>query len=168
MKKKTRNLIKEQAEGSGPDEVNAISQLIQIQQARKEKEPVYTVLDERGTARRREFTIEVTAGNGLSAKGTGSNKKVAKKIAAEKMLQLMGVLKLNTSTSPVKESAGSSRQARASSHDTEKTKKVSFADPKEVGKKATNLGPNNTAGGSGGRQIVPGLLLMAPSDCKFT
>ena len=77
MKKKTRNLIKEQSEG--PDEVNAISQLIQIQQARKEKEPVYTVLDERGTARRREFTIEVTAGSGLSAKGTGSNKKVAKK-----------------------------------------------------------------------------------------
>lgn len=64
------------------DEINPISQLIQIQQARKEKEPVYTVVDERGTARRREFVIEVSAG-GLTASGTGPNKKLAKKIAAE-------------------------------------------------------------------------------------
>lgn len=83
VKKKTRNLIKEKLETSGSaDEMNPISQLIQIQQARKEKEPVYTVVDERGTARRREFIIEVSAG-GLMASGTGPNKKLAKKIAAE-------------------------------------------------------------------------------------
>lgn len=83
VKKKSRNLIKEKLEASSSaDEINPISQLIQIQQARKEKEPVYTVVDERGTARRREFVIEVSAG-GLTASGTGPNKKLAKKIAAE-------------------------------------------------------------------------------------
>lgn len=83
VKKKSRNLIKEKAEaGSTVDELNPISQLIQIQQARKEKEPIYSVVDERGTARRREFVIEVSAG-GLKASGTGPNKKIAKKIAAE-------------------------------------------------------------------------------------
>lgn len=83
VKKKSRNLIKEKLEASSTvDEINPISQLIQIQQARKEKEPVYTVVDERGTARRREFVIEVSAG-GLMASGTGPNKKLAKKIAAE-------------------------------------------------------------------------------------
>lgn len=76
-------MIKEKLESSGSaDEINPISQLIQIQQARKEKEPAYTVIDERGTARRREFVIEVSAG-GLTASGTGPNKKLAKKIAAE-------------------------------------------------------------------------------------
>lgn len=83
VKKKSRNLIKEKLEASSSaDEINPISQLIQIQQARKEKEPVYTVIDERGTARRREFVIEVSAG-GLTASGTGPNKKLAKKYAAE-------------------------------------------------------------------------------------
>lgn len=82
IKKKSRNLIKEKLEASSSDEINPISQLIQIQQARKEKEPVYTVVDERGTARRREFVIDVSAG-GLTASGTGPNKKLAKKIAAE-------------------------------------------------------------------------------------
>lgn len=86
VKKKSRNLIKEKLEASSSaDEINPISQLIQIQQARKEKEPVYTVVDERGTARRREFIIEVSAG-GLIASGTGPNKKLAKKIAAESNL----------------------------------------------------------------------------------
>lgn len=82
IKKKSRNLIKEKLETPNGDEINPISQLIQIQQSRKEKEPVYTVIDERGTARRREFVIEVSAG-GVTASGTGPNKKQAKRIAAE-------------------------------------------------------------------------------------
>merc|ERR1719347_1687080 len=57
-KKKSRNLIKvEQKEGRGGGElgqsINPISRLIQIQQARKEKEPVYTLVAERGMPRRR-------------------------------------------------------------------------------------------------------------------
>ena len=63
-KKKSRNLIKvEQKEGNGGGElgqsINPISRLIQIQQARKEKEPVYTLIAERGMPRRREFVMQV-------------------------------------------------------------------------------------------------------------
>jgi double-stranded RNA-binding protein Staufen len=39
--------------------INPISRLIQIQQAKKEKEPVYSLIGERGMPRRREFFIEV-------------------------------------------------------------------------------------------------------------
>lgn len=39
--------------------INPISRLIQIQQAKKEKEPVYTLLAERGVPRRREFIMQV-------------------------------------------------------------------------------------------------------------
>lgn len=41
------------------DEINPISRLMQIQQAKKEKEPIYTVMEERGQTRRREFFMEV-------------------------------------------------------------------------------------------------------------
>ena len=73
-KKKSRNLIKaEPKEGipgavglsgsvSGLDTcqtINPISRLIQIQQAKKEKEPVYTLIAERGMPRRREFVMQV-------------------------------------------------------------------------------------------------------------
>ena len=39
--------------------INPISRLIQIQQAKKEKEPVYTLIAERGMPRRREFVMQV-------------------------------------------------------------------------------------------------------------
>ncbi len=62
--------------------MNPISRLIQIQQAKKEKEPVYTLIVERGLPRRREFFMKVTVGAN-SAVGSGPNKKVAKRAAAE-------------------------------------------------------------------------------------
>lgn len=40
--------------------INPISRLIQIQQAKKEKEPIYTLIEERGEPRCREFVIQVT------------------------------------------------------------------------------------------------------------
>lgn len=172
VKKKSRNLIKEKLEASSSaDEINPISQLIQIQQARKEKEPVYTVVDERGTARRREFVIEVSAG-GLTASGTGPNKKMAKKIAAESksrsiwienlllnsvlldLLILMGVTKATTSEMPVKEKVRT---------DSEKSKKVQFIEP-EVAKKPAKPSPAGTSG----RQIVPGLLLVSSASESFS
>ena len=112
-KKKSRNLIKiEQKEGGGGGElgqsINPISRLIQIQQARKEKEPVYTLIAERGMPRRREFVMQVcltrncnhkqidchlccqvTVGQ-QSTTGSGPNKKLAKRAAAEALLQLLG------------------------------------------------------------------------------
>ncbi|KAJ9592174.1 hypothetical protein L9F63_001290, partial [Diploptera punctata] len=59
-KKKTRKLIKEQkAEPEYGEDINPISRLIQIQQAKKEREPVYSLLEERGVPRRREFVMEI-------------------------------------------------------------------------------------------------------------
>ena len=46
--------------------INPISRLIQIQQAKKEKEPVYTLIAEKGMPRRREFVMQVSASSYLS------------------------------------------------------------------------------------------------------
>ncbi|XP_043336615.1 double-stranded RNA-binding protein Staufen homolog 1 isoform X7 [Cervus canadensis] len=77
---------------SGPDYgqgMNPISRLAQIQQAKKEKEPEYVLLAERGLPRRREFVMQVKVGN-HTAEGSGTNKKVAKRNAAENMLEILG------------------------------------------------------------------------------
>jgi dsRNA-specific ribonuclease len=61
-KKKSKNLIKLEQKAS-PDygqSINPISRLIQIQQAKKQKEPVYTLIAERGMPRRREFVMKVS------------------------------------------------------------------------------------------------------------
>ena len=42
------------------ESINPISRLIQIQQAKKEKEPVYSLVAERGMPRRREFVMQVS------------------------------------------------------------------------------------------------------------
>jgi double-stranded RNA-binding protein Staufen len=157
VKKKTRNLIKEKLEQStNADEINPISQLIQIQQARKEKEPTYVVVDERGTARRREFVIEVSV-SGYSANGTGPNKKLAKKIAAENLLIAMGV----NASKPVTETPIIEKKKMIDMSD--KGKKVQFNEP-DAGKKT----PAKSTSGSGGRQIVPGLLLVSNTETFST
>uniref|UniRef100_A0A3Q4BK30 Double-stranded RNA-binding protein Staufen homolog 1 n=1 Tax=Mola mola TaxID=94237 RepID=A0A3Q4BK30_MOLML len=87
IKKKTKSIIKTSPEyGQG---MNPISRLAQIQQAKKEKEPEYSMVTERGLPRRREFVMQVTV-SGQSAEGMGPSKKVAKRNAAEKMLELLG------------------------------------------------------------------------------
>lgn len=87
IKKKTKSIVRSSPEcGQG---MNPISRLAQIQQAKKEKEPEYTLLTERGLPRRREFVMQVKVGN-HSAEGTGTNKKVAKRNAAENMLEILG------------------------------------------------------------------------------
>merc|ERR1719412_1715227 len=93
-KKKSRNLIKESQveQKENPDygqSINPISRLIQIQQARKEKEPQYSLIAETGMPRRREFVMQVTVGQNSST-GSGPNKKLAKRAAAEALLQLLG------------------------------------------------------------------------------
>uniref|UniRef100_A0A673LAN9 Double-stranded RNA-binding protein Staufen homolog 2-like n=1 Tax=Sinocyclocheilus rhinocerous TaxID=307959 RepID=A0A673LAN9_9TELE len=69
--------------------MNPISRLAQIQQAKKEKEPEYMLLSERGMPRRREFIMQVKVGTEVTT-GTGPNKKVAKRNAAEAMLLQLG------------------------------------------------------------------------------
>ncbi|XP_046689483.1 double-stranded RNA-binding protein Staufen homolog 2 isoform X2 [Silurus meridionalis] len=86
-KKRPKTILKAGPEyGQG---VNPISRLAQIQQAKREKEPEYTLLSERGLPRRREFIMQVKVGDEVTS-GTGSNKKVAKRTAAEAMLLHLG------------------------------------------------------------------------------
>lgn len=119
-KKKIRNLIKVNQDKSGTeygDDINPISRLIQIQQSSKEKEPTYTVIEERGAPRHREFVIEASV-NGMSCTGTGPNKKLAKRSAAEALLERLGYGKTNGQ--PAKPSIKSDKEM----HEPEKTRKV--------------------------------------------
>ncbi|XP_063219361.1 double-stranded RNA-binding protein Staufen homolog 2 [Bacillus rossius redtenbacheri] len=155
-KKKTRNLIKvyQQEQKAEPDYgeyINPISRLIQIQQAKKEREPVYSLLEERGVPRRREFVMEVSIGQ-TSYTGTGPNKKLAKRAAAEGLLQQLGYSR--PTNQPCKPSIKT--VADASTAEGEKNRKVTFLEEE----RATEM----PLGGSSGRQLVPGLLLMSDNN----
>nr|XP_003411807.2 double-stranded RNA-binding protein Staufen homolog 1 isoform X3 [Loxodonta africana] len=89
IKKKTKSIVKLHTGPEYGQGMNPISRLAQIQQAKKEKEPEYTLLTERGLPRRREFVMQVKVGN-HTAEGAGTNKKVAKRNAAENMLEILG------------------------------------------------------------------------------
>merc|ERR1719339_933193 len=112
-----------------------------VQQARKEKEPVYSLVAERGMPRRREFVMQVTVGQ-QSATGSGPNKKLAKRAAAEALLQLLGYSRPGPQPSkPALRSPGEGGG--------EKGRKLTFVD--EV---------NNGSVSNRGRQLVPGLLYI--------
>nr|CAD7573233.1 unnamed protein product [Timema californicum] len=177
-KKKTRNLIKvyQQEQKSEPEygeDINPISRLIQIQQAKKEREPVYSLLEERGVPRRREFVMELanvlvvlssTAEDGeievrfrisvsigqTTCTGSGPNKKLAKRAAAEGLLEQLGYLR--PTTQPVKPTI-KAVVTDSLGQDLDKNRKVTFLEDE----KSQEIPP----GGSSGRQLVPGLLLMA-------
>ncbi|XP_075069755.1 double-stranded RNA-binding protein Staufen homolog 2 isoform X5 [Mixophyes fleayi] len=98
IKRRPKTIIKASPEyGQG---MNPISRLAQIQQAKKEKEPEYVLLSERGIQRRREFIMQVKIGE-ETATGTGPNKKTAKRNAAEAMLLQLGY----KASTPVAESS---------------------------------------------------------------
>lgn len=151
VKKKSRNLIKvsngteQKANPEYGQGINPISRLIQIQQAKKEKEPVYTLVAERGQPRRREFVMQVTVSS-HSCTGTGPNKKLAKRAAAEGLLQVLGYSR--PQPQPSKPAIKSPGQEGG---DGDKNRKVTFLD--QEGEKVDNES-------RGGRQLVPGLLLM--------
>ncbi|XP_060604773.1 double-stranded RNA-binding protein Staufen homolog isoform X2 [Ruditapes philippinarum] len=142
-KKKNRNLIKMQkADPTYGVGINPISRLIQIQQAQKKKEPVYTLLAERGLPRRREFVMQVQVDE-QTCTGVGPNKKLAKRHAAEAMLQLLGYNK----PSPQPAKPAIKMQGDTSMGE----KKVTFSDINdEQGQQVVN----------GSRQKVPGLLVL--------
>ncbi|XP_063779995.1 double-stranded RNA-binding protein Staufen homolog 2 isoform X3 [Pseudophryne corroboree] len=99
IKRRPKTIIKASPEyGQG---MNPVSRLAQIQQAKKEKEPEYVLLSERGMQRRREFIMQVKIGEEM-ATGTGPNKKTAKRNAAEAMLLQLGY----KASTPVAESTG--------------------------------------------------------------
>uniref|UniRef100_A0A0N5AB75 DRBM domain-containing protein n=1 Tax=Syphacia muris TaxID=451379 RepID=A0A0N5AB75_9BILA len=74
-------------------QINPVSRLIQVMQARKEPEPKFQLVMEYGQSRYKEFVVEVTCMDGLRCKGTGPNKKLAKRAAAEAMLATIGCVK---------------------------------------------------------------------------
>lgn len=82
VKKKPKQVVIKPEVVEPTEELNAISKLMQIQQAKKGKEPLYLLVDQRGTPRRREFEMSVEV-DGVTMTGTGPNKKMAKRIAAE-------------------------------------------------------------------------------------
>ncbi|XP_076262696.1 double-stranded RNA-binding protein Staufen homolog 2-like isoform X2 [Rhynchophorus ferrugineus] len=153
-KKKTRNLIKVNMDkpSETTEEINPISRLIQIQQANKEREPVYTVLEERGAPRRREFVIEASV-NGHSCTGVGPNKKVAKRNAADALLTDLGYS--NTKPLQVKNNKDDQNINQA-----DKSRKVTFEEKHDPQ-------PAQNVGGSGGRQLVPGVLLVTEQNAGF-
>ncbi|XP_050313568.1 double-stranded RNA-binding protein Staufen homolog 2-like isoform X2 [Anthonomus grandis grandis] len=157
-KKKTRNLIKVNVDKptEATEEINPISRLIQIQQANKEREPVYTVLEERGAPRRREFVIEASV-NGHSCTGVGPNKKVAKRNAAEALLTELGYSSTPTPKSPQQKIEKDNQQDTQN----DKSRKVTFVEEKH------ETQPTQNIGGSGGRQLVPGVLLVSEQNSGF-
>ncbi|CAD7015114.1 unnamed protein product [Ceratitis capitata] len=88
--KRSSGSIKEKNE-SDSDVNNPITRLIQLQQNRKEKEPVFEMIAKSGNenSRRRDFIIEVTA-NGKVARGAANSKKLAKRKAAQNLLLILG------------------------------------------------------------------------------
>merc|ERR1712241_292037 len=106
----------------------------------------YVLVAERGMPRRREFVMQVTVGQ-QSTTGTGPNKKLAKRAAAESLLQLLGYSR--PSLQPNKPAIKSNEVEKQ-----EKGKKLTFVD--EVGSQLESLDLSR----AGGRQLVPGLLYI--------
>lgn len=123
---------------------NPISVLLRIQQAAKQNEPIYTVVEERGQGRRKEFIMEVNC-SGLVGRGVGSSKKLAKREAAKSVLIQLGYV----------DSGNSDSAATHNNNITDKNRKVTFSETKVY---SENIG--QSAGGAAGRQLVPGILLM--------
>uniref|UniRef100_A0A7I4KJE5 Bm4392 n=1 Tax=Brugia malayi TaxID=6279 RepID=A0A7I4KJE5_BRUMA len=74
-------------------QINPVSRLMQIMQARKQNEPKFQLVAERGQSRYKEFVMEVICDDGLRCEGIGPNKKLAKRAAAEAVLARIGYVK---------------------------------------------------------------------------
>ena len=94
-KSKAKNItkIKKTSPEYGKGSINPISRLMQIQQAKKEREPLFELVPQT-KKRNQEFiiqvTIESTGSAALKCEGKGSTKKIAKQKAAEAMLVKLG------------------------------------------------------------------------------
>ncbi|MFH4979060.1 hypothetical protein AB6A40_005769 [Gnathostoma spinigerum] len=74
-------------------QINPVSRLMQVMQAKKDNEPQFRLIAEHGQSRYKEFVVEVVCGTDLRCEGTGPNKKLAKRAAAEAMLAKIGYVK---------------------------------------------------------------------------
>lgn len=136
---------------------NPISMLLRLQQASKQNEPIYTVVGERGSGIRKEFTMDVNC-NGLTGRGIGNSKKVAKREAAKSVLIQMGY---NADAIVCGTNAGKATTAAppAATIAMDKGRKVTFTAPKVFSETSIQ-----SAGGASGRQLVPGMFLMKNPD----
>lgn len=73
-------------------QINPVSRLIQVLQARNEEEPQFELVSEQGQSRYKEFTVQVSCGSRICS-GSGPNKRLAKRAAAEAMLAEIGYVK---------------------------------------------------------------------------
>ncbi|VDK66011.1 unnamed protein product [Onchocerca ochengi] len=74
-------------------QINPVSRLMQVMQSRKQNEPRFQLIAERGQSRYKEFVMEVICDDGLRCEGIGPNKKLAKRAAAEAVLARIGYVK---------------------------------------------------------------------------
>ncbi|KAL6725541.1 hypothetical protein Aduo_007588 [Ancylostoma duodenale] len=72
-------------------QINPVSRLIQVLQTRNE-EPQFELISEQGQSRYKEFTVQVSCGSRVCC-GSGPNKRLAKRAAAEAMLAEIGYVK---------------------------------------------------------------------------
>ncbi|KAK6186777.1 hypothetical protein SNE40_006053 [Patella caerulea] len=155
-KKKNRNLIKlipqiQKGDQSYGVSINPISRLIQITQAQKKKEPIFTLVGDHGVYHRREFVMQVQVDE-EKCTGVGHNKKLAKRNAAEAMLHHLGF-----SQTPPQPSKSAIKSNGGTPEGSGTDKKVTFVDNgAENGGGVTNV--------KTGRQLVPGLLLIPDSS----
>ncbi|XP_022238875.1 double-stranded RNA-binding protein Staufen homolog 2-like isoform X2 [Limulus polyphemus] len=126
--------------------------LIKIQQAKKEREPIYAVIAERGEPRQREFLMQCVVGN-YTTKGSGPNKKTAKRNAADAMLQLMGYSRPLPGKPAIKPSTARIEDGHMFQSQEIEKRKVTFLEHDVINEKLDGEGKL-------GRQLVPGLLLM--------
>lgn len=124
---------------------NPIAMLLRVQQVGKHPEPIYNVIEERGQGRRKEFVMEVNC-SGLIARGIGSSKKLAKREAANNILNQMGY---SSETGNLDAATGQN------ANNADKGRKVTFSEARVY---SENNG--QSIGGAAGRQLVPGLLLV--------
>ncbi|KAK4875107.1 hypothetical protein RN001_011529 [Aquatica leii] len=116
-KKKKRNLIKDD-QSADYAHINPISRLEEIQRAKKEKEPMYYVIEDRANSKNQEFVIQVSV-NGHISTGSGPSKKIAKRNAAESLLVSLGYSNSPTQQFPSKADTmnkDSTKHSTSSSH----------------------------------------------------
>ncbi|XP_054749976.2 double-stranded RNA-binding protein Staufen homolog 2-like [Lytechinus pictus] len=173
-KKKSKSLLKTSPEDPnfGAPGLHPVSRLVQILQAKNEREPEFTVIDDRPLMeragphmiRRREFTIQVAAAS-KKATGKGKTKKDAKKQAAENMLKLLGYAPTPDETNGMSpgQPSKSALKTGAKPVDQEGDRKVTFKDEKQKkGTKKDEKKDGSQVQGNSGKGLAPGLLPMMP------
>ncbi|CAL2052786.1 unnamed protein product [Caenorhabditis brenneri] len=73
-------------------QINPVSRLIQVTQAKSREHPTFELVGEHGVSKYKEFVIRVQYGD-ETREGKGPNKRLAKRAAAEAMLETIGFVK---------------------------------------------------------------------------